>query len=97
MRKDKINRIFKNLAKTILNPKTELKYINRYTFLIAVVLSAHATDKSVNESTKKLFKFIKSPKDVVNMGEKKLKNYIRKIGLYKYKAKNINNLSKILV
>jgi len=97
MRKDKINRIFKNLAKTILNPKTELKYINRYTFLIAVVLSAQATDKSVNESTKKLFKFIKSPKDVVNMGEKKLKNYIRKIGLYNSKAKNINNLSKILV
>lgn len=97
MRTYKIEKIFQNLSKNISNPKTELKYKNRYTFLISVVLSAQATDKSVNGSTKELFKIIKKPEDMINMGEKKLKSYIKKIGLYNSKAKNIINLSKILV
>ena len=97
MKRYKIDRIFRNLAKNISNPKTELQYKNSYTFLISVVLSAQATDKSVNDATKELFKIVKKPKDMIKIGEKKLKVYIKTIGLYNSKAKNIINLSKILV
>jgi len=97
MRTLKIDKIFQNLSKHISNPKTELKYKNRYTFLISVVLSAQATDKSVNSSTKELFKNIKQPQDMIKLGERKLKSYIKTIGLYNSKAKNVINLSKILV
>ena len=97
MRKDKIDRIFQNLAKNISNPKTELKYKNPYTFLISVVLSAQATDKSVNNATLNLFKLVKTPEDMIKIGEKKLKHHIKTIGLYNSKAKNIINLSKILI
>ena len=94
---DKINKIFKYLNSTISNPTTELKYKNPYTFLISVVLSAQATDKSVNAATKELFKMVKKPNDMIKLGEKKLKLYIKTIGLYNSKAKNIINLSKILI
>ena len=97
MRTEKINNIFENLSKSISNPKTELKYKNPYTFLISVVLSAQATDKSVNQATKELFKVVKKPEDMVKLGESKLKTFIKTIGLYNSKAKNIINLSKILV
>ena len=97
MRNDKINKIFNKLAKNISNPKTELKYKNAYTFLISVVLSAQATDKSVNTATKELFKVIKKPEEMIKLGETKLKTFIKTIGLYNSKAKNIINLSKILI
>ena len=97
MRKDKIDKIFQNLSKSISNPKTELQYKNPYTFLISVVLSAQATDKSVNLATKNLFKEVKNPQDMIKLGEKKLKSFIKTIGLFNSKAKNIINLSKILV
>ena len=97
MNKKLINSVYKLLAKKIVEPKTELNYRNSYTFLISVVLSAQATDKSVNAATKDLFKFIKSPKDMIMLGEQKLKRYIKTIGLYNSKAKNIITLSKILI
>ena len=97
MKRYKIDRIFRNLAKNISNPKTELQYKNSYTFLISVVLSAQATDKSVNDATKKLFKNVSKPIDMIKMGEKKLKLHIKTIGLYNSKAKNIINLSKLLI
>tara|TARA_Y100000590_G_scaffold394002_1_gene472711 strand:+ start:729 stop:1367 length:639 start_codon:yes stop_codon:yes gene_type:complete len=97
MRTNKIENIYNHLAKNIKNPKTELKYSNPYTFLVSVVLSAQATDKSVNAATKELFKIIKKPEDMIKMGEQKLKSYIKTIGLYNSKAKNIINLSKILI
>ena len=97
MHGNKVNTIFKYLASVISNPSTELKYHNPYTFLISVVLSAQATDKSVNEATKKLFKIVKTPKDIVKLGGNKLKLHIKTIGLYNSKAKNIINLSKILI
>ena len=73
MRSDKINKIFQNLTSVISNPKTELKYQNPYTFLVSVVLSAQATDKSVNAATKELFKKVREPNDMIKLGEKKLK------------------------
>ncbi|PPR50563.1 MAG: Endonuclease III [Alphaproteobacteria bacterium MarineAlpha5_Bin5] len=96
MRIDKINKIFQKLEKHIPSPKTELKYKNPFTFLISVVLSAQSTDKSVNSATKELFKIARKPEAMISLGEKKLKNYIKTIGLYNSKAKNIINLSKII-
>ena len=92
-----IDKIFQLLVKNNSNPKTELKYKNQYTFLISVVLSAQSTDISVNKATKDLFKIVKNPKDMVSLGEKNLKKYIKKIGLYNVKAKNIILLSKKLI
>ena len=97
MDKSSINSIYRTLARKIGEPKTELNYRNPYTFLVSVVLSAQATDKSVNNATKDLFKAVKTPKDMVALGERKLKGYIKTIGLYNSKAKNVINLSKILI
>ena len=97
MDKSSINSIYRTLARKIGEPKTELNYRNPYTFLVSVVLSAQATDKSVNNATKDLFKAVKTPKDMVAVGERKLKSYIKTIGLYNSKAKNVINLSKILI
>ncbi len=97
MDKSSINSVYRILAKKIGEPKTELNYLNPYTFLISVVLSAQATDKSVNNATRDLFKAVKTPKDMVTLGERKLKNYIKTIGLYNSKARNVINLSKILI
>ena len=86
-----------NLLKDHPNPKTELKYKNQFTFLISVVLSAQSTDVSVNKATKKLFKIVKNSKEAVTLGETNLRKYIKTIGLYNAKAKNIIKLSKILL
>ena len=97
MEKYKINRIFRLLSKENPHPKTELKYINQYTFLISVVLSAQSTDVSVNKVTKVLFKIAKNPKEMLDLGEKNLKKFIKTIGLYNSKAKNIILLSKQII
>ena len=93
----KTDKIFRLLFEDNPNPKTELKYKNQYTFLISVILSAQATDVSVNKATKKLFEIVRKPEEMVKLGEKLLKKYIKKIGLYNSKAKNIILLSKILI
>ena len=93
----KIDKIFQLLLKDYPHPKTELKYNNQYTFLISVVLSAQSTDVSVNKATKDLFEIVKKPEEMVKLGEKNLKKYIKKIGLYNLKAKNIILLSKKLI
>ena len=89
--------MFQLLLKDYPNPKTELKYKNQYTFLISVVLSAQSTDVSVNKATKKLFEIVKNPEEMVKLGENNLKKYIKKIGLYNSKAKNIILLSKKII
>ena len=97
MHRNKIHKIFQYLTNYTPNPKTELKYKNRYTFLVSVVTSAQATDKSVNNATKELFKITKKPDQMIQLGENKLKQYIKTIGLYNSKAKNVIKLSEILV
>ena len=92
-----IKKIFAKLGKNYANPKSELKSKNKFTFLVSVVLSAQATDVSVNNATKELFKIVKNPKDMVSLGEINLKKYIKTIGLYNSKAKNVIALSKILI
>jgi endonuclease-3 len=85
------------LAAAMPNPRGELDYINPYTLLVAVVLSAQATDVSVNKATEPLFEVADTPRKVLALGEARLREYIRTIGLYNTKAKNIIRLSEILL
>lgn len=79
------------------NPQCELNFHNPYTLLVAVVLSAQSTDKGVNKATEELFKIADTPQKMLNLGEEKLKEHIKTIGLFNNKAKNIIALSKQLV
>lgn len=79
------------------NPRCELNFVNAYTLLVAVVLSAQSTDKGVNKATETLFKIVDTPQKMVNLGLEKLKEYIKTIGLYNNKAKNIIALSEELI
>lgn len=88
---------FDRLAAERPNPKTELEYTNPYTLLVAVVLSAQATDKGVNKATRSLFAHVQSPEQMVALGEEGLKEYIKSIGLFNTKAKNLIQLSQVLV
>ena len=97
MKKKDIEKIFYYLNSQNNSPKTELSYSSPYTLLIAVILSAQSTDKSVNKVTSKLFKVVSSPGEMIDLGENKLKNLIKTIGLFNTKAKNIILTSQILV
>ena len=92
-----IDAFFARLAKERPEPKSELEYVNPYTLLVAVVLSAQMTDAGVNKATAPLFKKVKTPKAMVALGEEELKTYIKSINLLNNKAKNVVALSKILV
>ena len=96
MNKTTTELFYRKLKNENPNPKGELNYINSYTLLVAVVLSAQATDVSVNKATKNLFKLAKTPEQMLDLGEANLKNHIKTIGLYNSKAKNIINLSLML-
>lgn len=95
--KPEILELFRRLAAERPDPKSELQYTNPYTLLVAVVLSAQATDKSVNLATGPLFKSVRTPEAMVALGEEKLAAAIRTIGLYRTKAKNVIALSKRLI
>src|SRR5947209_7129589 len=95
--KAEVEEFFARLKKHTPEPETELQYINPYTLLVAVVLSAQATDKGVNKATAPLFKKVKTPEAMVALGEQGLTDYIKTIGLYRGKAKNVIALSKILL
>ena len=97
MHPQQIKKFFSKLSKKIKKTKSDLQYTSNFTLLIAVILSAQATDKSVNNVTKNLFKIANSPDKFAKLGENKIRSYIKSIGLYKNKAKNIYNLSKILI
>lgn len=92
-----IEEIFRRFSAHNPEPKTELQFTNTYTLLVAVVLSAQATDVGVNRATKALFAKVDSPKKMLALGEEELKTYIKTIGLYNSKAKNIIALSKALI
>jgi endonuclease-3 len=88
---------YRRLADRIPTPETELEYINPYTLLVAVVLSAQATDAGVNLATRELFKQVQTPKQMVEYGEERLREAIKTIGLFNTKARNVILLSRILV
>lgn len=89
MNNNMISRLFEQLALAIPQPKTELIFNSEFELLIAVVLSAQATDKSVNKATAKLFSVANTPEKILQLGEEGLKDYIKTIGLFNTKAKNI--------
>ena len=97
LNKLQILKIIQLLNKSIKNPKTSLKYRNQFTLLTSVVLSAQCTDTNVNNVTNDIYKKYYTPKHFVNLGIKKIKRMIKSIGLFNMKAKNLYNLSKILV
>lgn len=94
--KGEVSEIFEILKNENPAPKSELTAPNNYTFLVSVVLSAQSTDKSVNKATKALYEKIKTPEEMLELGEEKLLDYIKSIGLYKSKGKHIIQLSRIL-
>lgn len=96
MNPEKRKEIFARLKEANPEPATELKYSNTFQLLISVMLSAQATDVSVNKATEKLYKKVKTSQAMLKMGEDQLKEYIRTIGLFNTKAKNILKTCKIL-
>ena len=92
-----VEEAFRRLAAAIPEPRGELEHINPYTLLVAVVLSAQATDAGVNKATKPLFAVVDTPQKMVALGEEKLRDYIKTIGLYNTKAKNVIALSQKLI
>ena len=97
MNKEKRGEIFRRLKKENPAPKTELVHKSNFELLIAVILSAQATDVSVNKATKELYKVANTPQKILDLGETGLKKYIKSIGLYNSKAKNIIKTCKIII
>ena len=97
MNADKRRQLFDRLAQAIPDPSTELNYSSPFELLVAVVLSAQATDQRVNKATAKLFPIANTPQAIFLLGEEGLKEHIKTIGLYNSKAKNIIELSRLLL
>ena len=96
-RTEKAEQIFARLARANPSPKGELDHVNPYTLLVAVVLSAQATDKGVNRATAGLFKVVTTPRQMLDLGEEGLVQHIKSIGLFRAKAKNVIKLSQDLI
>ncbi len=97
MKPAEIAELFRRLADRTPEPRTELDYVNDYTLLVAVVLSAQSTDAGVNLATRDLFKQVTTPQAMVELGEERLREAIKTIGLFNTKAKNVIALSRQLV
>ena len=97
MTRDQVFEFFRRLAEANPSPTTELDYTSPYTLLVAVVLSAQATDASVNIATKPLFARISTPEQMIELGEERLREAIKTIGLFNTKAKNVIALSQALI
>lgn len=97
MTRQEIAEFFSRLRARDPEPRSELEYRNAYTLLVAVVLSAQATDKGVNKATGPLFAVADTPEQIVALGEDKVRDYIKSIGLFRNKAKNVIALSEKLI
>ena len=97
MKKAEIETFFDRLAAALPEPQGELHYVNPYTLLVAVVLSAQATDVGVNKATKTLFAEADTPQAMLALGEDGVRHHIRTIGLFNAKARNVIGLSRILM
>ncbi|QTQ17256.1 endonuclease III [Treponema parvum] len=94
---EEIDEVFARFERQNPSPKSELKWKNPYTMLVSTVLSAQATDKSVNKATESLYQIADTPEKMLALGEERLIPYIKTIGLYRNKAKNIIRLSRMLI
>jgi endonuclease III len=92
-----VREAFERFRKANPDPRGELEHLNPYTLLVAVVLSAQATDAGVNRATRSLFQVADTPQKMLELGEEKLRDYIKTIGLYRNKAKNVIALSEMLI
>ncbi len=97
VKKTDIDEFYRRLSQVNSAPTSELEYLNPYTLLVAVVLSAQATDIGVNKATGPLFKIADTPEKIVALGEARVRDYIKTIGLFNTKAKNVIKLSQILI
>ena len=97
MKSGEINSLFKNLSKVITNPRSDLKYKNKFTLLVSVVLSAQCTDVNVNNVTRNIYPKYNKPEHFVKLGRKKIEKLIKSIGLFRNKAKSVYLLSKQLI
>ena len=97
MKSGEINSLFRNLSKLTKNPRSDLKYKNKFTLLVSVVLSAQCTDFNVNNVTKKIYLKYNKPEHFVKLGRKKIEKLIKSIGLFRNKAKSVYLLSKQLI
>jgi endonuclease-3 len=97
MNAEKRRQIFARLAESIVDPSTELNYTSPFELLVAVVLSAQATDKGVNKATAKLFPVANTPEAILALGEDGLKAYVKTIGLFNSKARNLVELCRLLL
>ena len=97
MKKADIFEFYRRLAELNPSPETELEFGNTYQLLVAVVLSAQATDVGVNKATRKLYPVANTPQAILELGEEELKTYIQTIGLYKTKARNVMATCRMLV
>ncbi len=97
IKRDQIKAIFDRLSAQMPEPEGELEHVNAYTLLVAVVLSAQATDAGVNKATRPLFKIADTPQKMLALGEDTVREYIKTIGLYRNKAKNVIALSQALI
>jgi len=97
MKSREINSLFNSLSRVIKNPRSDLKYKNKFTLLVSVVLSAQCTDVNVNNVTKSIYPKYNRPKHFVKLGRKKIEKLIKSIGLFRNKAKSVYLLSKQLI
>jgi len=97
MKSGEINSLFNSLSKVIKNPKSDLKYKNKFTLLVSVVLSAQCTDVNVNNVTRNIYPKYNKPEHFVRLGRKNIEKLIKSIGLFRNKAKSIYLLSKQLI
>ena len=97
MKKEQVFEFFRRLAEDNPAPETELEYGNAYQLVVAVALSAQATDVGVNKATRRLFAEVKTPEQMLELGEEGLKDHIKTIGLFNSKARNVIALSRMLV
>ena len=97
MKSREINSLFSSLSKVIKNPKSDLRYKNKFTLLVSVVLSAQCTDVNVNNVTKNIYPKYNKPEHFVKLGRKKIEKLIKSIGLFRNKAKSVYLLSKQLI
>ena len=97
MKIGEINSLFRNLSKVIKNPRSDLKYKNKFTLLVSVVLSAQCTDVNVNNVTRSIYPKYNKPEHFVRLGRKKIEKLIKSIGLFRNKAKSVYLLSKQLI
>ena len=97
MKSGEINSLFKNLSRVIKNPRSDLRYKNKFTLLVSVVLSAQCTDTNVNNVTKNIYPKYNRPEHFVKLERKKIEKLIKSIGLFRNKAKSVYLLSKELI